>query len=255
MGAINYVAYAYSAVNYNGLQTAIQHRLSRGLAFGATYTFSKALGVQGLDPYTNQRAWYYGPLAQDRSHLISWNFAYTIPSPKSVKAVRAVLGNWTVSGIGIWTTGAPVTPTCSSTAAFPNSDPSLTGIGTNSITGVRCEVVADPKAYNHDFYNNFNLAAFALAPIGTFGNAGVGDLRQPSWWNLDTALDKKISIKERLAIRLRFQAFNVFNHTEFNRIGTTFQWNAAGVNLNTTTGQYTGTQPARQMALTARIEF
>jgi hypothetical protein len=54
---------------------------------------------------------------------------------------------------------------------------------------------------------------------------------------------------------MRFQAFNVFNHTEFNRIGTTFQWNAANVNLSTTTGQFTGTQPPRQMALTARIEF
>ena len=78
---------------------------------------------------------------------------------------------------------------------------------------------------------------------------------EPTWWNFDSALDKKISIKERVALRLRFQAFNIFNHTEFNRIGTTYSWNAAGTNLNTTTGQFTGTQPQRQMALTARIEF
>ena len=45
---------------------------------------------------------------------------------------------------------------CSSTAAFPYSDPSLTGIGTNSISGVRCQVVADPNSYAHNFYNNFN---------------------------------------------------------------------------------------------------
>ena len=58
-----------------------------------------------------------------------------------------------------------------------------------------------------------------------------------------------------MALRLRFQAFNVLNHTEFNKIGTTYQWNAAGLNLNTTTGHFTGTQPPRQMALTARVEF
>jgi hypothetical protein len=256
MGAINYVAYAYSAVNYHGLQASVQHRLTHGLAFGAAYTFSKALGVQGLDPYTHQRQWYYGPLQQDRSQILSWNFAYSIPSPGvGGKAVRSVLRNWTLSGIGIATTGAPVTPTCSSTAAFPASDPSLTGIGSNNITGVRCYQIADPNSFSHNFYNNFNTAAFALAPVGTFGNTGIGILRQPSWWNLDAALDKKVSIKERIALRLRFQAFNVFNHTEFNKIGTTYQWNAANVNLNTTTGQYTGTQPARQMALTARVEF
>jgi hypothetical protein len=256
MGAINYTAYAYSAVNYNGLQASAQHRMTNGLAFGVAYTFSKALGVQGLDPYTNQRQWYYGPLAQDRSQILSWNLAYNIPKPgTSIKAIRAVLGNWTFSGIGIVTTGAPATPTCSSTAAFPASDPSLTGIGTNSISGVRCEVVADPKNYSQNFYNNFNTAGFALAPTGTFGNTGIGVLRQPTWWNFDASMDKKVSIKERMALRIRFQAFNIFNHTEFNRIGTTYQWNAAGTNLSTTTGQFTGTQPARQMALTARIEF
>jgi hypothetical protein len=256
MGAINYVAYAYSAVNYNGLQASAQHRMTHGLAFGVAYTFSKALGVQGLDPYTNQRQWYYGPLAQDRSQILSWNFAYNIPKPTTgIKAVRAVLGNWTISGIGVVTTGAPATPTCSSTAAFPASDPSLTGIGSNSITGVRCEVTADPKNVSQNFFNNFNTAAFGLAPVGTFGNTGIGVLRQPTWWNFDTSLDKKVSIKERVALRVRFQAFNIFNHTEFNRIGSTFQWNAAGTNLNTTTGQFTSTQPARQMALTARIEF
>lgn len=83
----------------------------------------------------------------------------------------------------------------------------------------------------------------------------AGLLRQPTWWNFDAALDKKVSIRERVAVRLRFQAFNVFNHTEFNSIGTTYQWNAAGVNLNTTTGQFLATQPPRQMALTARVEF
>src|SRR5262249_19116694 len=153
------------------------------------------LGAQGLDPYTNQRQRYYGPLNQDRSHLLSWNFAYNVPIfGAQSKVVKAVLGGWTVSGIGIVTTGAPVTPSCSSTAAFPYSDPSLTGIGTNSISGVRCQVVADPQKYSHDFYNNFNTAAFALAPIGTFGNTGVGVLRQPSFWNLDAAMDKRIPI-------------------------------------------------------------
>ena len=256
MGAINYVAYAYSAVNYNGLQVSAQHRLTNGLAFGAAYTFSKALGVQGLDPYTNQRQWYYGPLQQDRGQILSWNFTYSLPTPgPGMRALRAVLGNWTLSGIGIVTTGAPTTPTCSSTAAFPASDPSLTGIGNNNLAGVRCEVVANPQSVSHDFYNNFNTAAFALAPVGTFGNTGVGILRQPAWWNFDAAMDKKVSIKERVALRVRFQAFNVFNHTEFNRIGTTYTWNAAGVNLSTTTGQYISTQPPRQMALTARVEF
>ena len=117
------------------------------------------------------------------------------------------------------------------------------------VTSVILGVVTDPVDAV------VNRAAFALAPVGTFGNVGVGILRQPTWWNFDASLDKRIQVKERLVIRMRFQAFNIFNHTEFNTIGSTFQWNAAGVDLNTTTGQYTGTQPPRQMALSARVEF
>jgi hypothetical protein len=124
-----------------------------------------------------------------------------------------------------------------------------------SILGYRCQEVADPSKYSHDFYNNFNTSAFTLAPVGSFGNTGLNILRQPAWWNFDAALDKRVSIRERLALRFRFQAFNVFNHTEFNSIGSTYLFNAAGINTNSTTGQYTDTQPARQMALTIRLEF
>jgi len=254
MGAISYFSWAFSGVNYNGLQMSAQHRLRHGLTFGAAFTYSRALGTQGSDPYHNDRVWYYGPVQTDRPEVFTFHYSYALPSPK-MRALKAVLGDWTMSGIGVITTGAPVTPTCSSTAPFPASDPSLTGVGSNSISGVRCQEVANPNTYTHDFFHNFNTSAFGLAPIGTFGNVGVGILRQPTWWNFDAALYKSVKIKERLSVELRAQAFNIFNHTEFNSMGTSFSWNAAGVNLNTVSGQYTGTQPPRQMALTARIVF
>jgi len=265
MGTISYTAYAFTALNYNALQASAQHRLAKGLTFGAAFSFSKALGVQGWDPYHNS-AWYYGPVSTDRAGLLTWNFGYNIPAPGGSKILKAVFGDWAISGIGVLTTGAPVTPTCYSSAPFPNSDPGLTGTGitasqvspvsaTAPITGVRCAVVQNPNSFAQNFYENFNTAAFAMANVGTFGNVGVGTLRQPTWWNFDTTLDRRILIKERLAIRLRFQAYNLLNHAEFNGIGTVYQFNAANSNLNTTTGQYTGTQPARQLALSTRIEF
>ena len=118
MGAINYTSFGLSAVNYNGLQMAAQHRQTHGLAFGAAYTFSKALGTQGLDPYTNQRKWYYGPLNQDRSHLLSWNFNCAIRRSGCSRAA-SVPYSAAMSGIGIVTTGAPVT----ATAARPPRSP------------------------------------------------------------------------------------------------------------------------------------
>jgi hypothetical protein len=45
MGAITYTSYSGSAVNYNGLQAAANHRLTKGLAFGVSYTFFKSAWV------------------------------------------------------------------------------------------------------------------------------------------------------------------------------------------------------------------
>ena len=119
----------------------------------------------------------------------------------------------------------------------------------------KCQIVADPHDFTQSFYTNFNTAAFAMAPSGTFGNTGLGIFRQPGTVNFDMALDKVIPVGERRAFRIKWQAYNVFNHTEFNAVGSTFSFNTAGVNTNTTTGQYTGALNPRQMVLTLRFEF
>ena len=164
---------------------------------------------------------------------------------------KYVLNNWVLSGVVTVQTGAPVSPACFSISAGPqNSDPSLSG------GGARCQVVANPDAYQHTFFTNFNTAAFTLAPPGTFGNIGLNILHQPSWNNFDVALDKRIQLGKdiRRLLRLRIEAFNVFNHAEFSTIGTTLTLSGA-TNTNTTYGQYTATDSPRQMSTTLRFEF
>jgi hypothetical protein len=261
MGSITYYSDSLSAVNYNGLQLQAQHRLSHGVQFGVAYTFSKALGGAAADPYHTVRGWYYGPLTQDRSHVLSVNYLYKLPGVgvTSNAVVKQVLNNWVLSGAAAFQTGAPVTPDCSSISAGPaNSDPSLSGVGvfTNSPTGARCQQVADPKAFTQSFYTNFNTSAFTLAAPGTFGTTGLGILRQPSWYNLDMTLDKQIRLgsNERRVLRLRIEAYNILNHTEFSTIGTSLKLQGS-VNTNTTYGQDTAVLPSRVLSTTIRFEF
>lgn len=269
MGTITYYSSGLSSVNYHGLQLQAQHRMSHGLQFGASYVFSKALGTCGLfavngsgctiaDPFHSYRNWYYGPLPWDRHHVLNINYSYLIPTVASTRVVKQVVSNWTISGIAAFQTGAPATPDCSSLNTGPsNSDPSLSGVGTWSATnpiGARCQAVADPKNFQQSFYSNFNTSAFTVAPVGTFGNIGLGTLRQPSWYNMDVTLDKRIPLGERRVVRLRIEAYNVFNHTEFSSIGTSLQM-LNGVNTNTLYGQYTGTMPSRVLSTTLRFEF
>jgi hypothetical protein len=252
MGSITQTSNSLSSLNYNALQVQVQHRLSRGLQFGAAYTFSKALGTQGLDNYHSQRQWFYGPLASDRTHILAINYTYALPGVGSrLGPAKHVFSHWNFSGVTIFQTGAPVTPACSSLSPGPaNSDPSLSG------GGARCQVVADPNDYQHTFFTNFNTGAFTVAPPGTFGNIGLNTLRQPAWVNWDMALDKRIQVGKdtRRVLRLRIEAYNIFNHTEFSTIGTTLTLLGA-VNTNTQYGQYTATLSPRQMSTTLRFEF
>ena len=271
MGSILFYYNGLSTVNYHGLQTQLQRRMSHGLQFGLSFAWSKSMGTCGTantngsgcniaDPYRPIRQNYYGPMPWDRKFVANANFTYQIPKVTENKPLNAVLSNWTLSGMMAWQTGAPVTPECSSLSAGPaNSDPSLTGYGAYTASnpaGARCQAIADPNNATKDFYHQFNTSAFTLAPVGTFGNIGLGILRQPTWNNFDLTLDKRISLSKdgKRQIRARIEAYNIFNHTEFNSIGYQMALQGAA-NTNTTWGQMTGTMPARVLSTTLRFEF
>lgn len=57
MGSLSYQSASVSSLNYRALQVHAIRRLSHGPQFGVSYTFSKALGIQGTDPYHDQRQW------------------------------------------------------------------------------------------------------------------------------------------------------------------------------------------------------
>ena len=62
----------------------------------------------------------------------------------------------------------------------------------------------------------YNPAAFATPTGLTFGDVGRNFLRNPDRTNFDMALFKRFAIKESMAFEFRAEAFNIFNHTEFN---------------------------------------
>jgi predicted RecA/RadA family phage recombinase len=99
MGTIGYSSNDVSDLNYHGLSVSLNRRLSQGLFFGGSYTFSKALGTSGNDQYhtgkpittalgqtvtlPNRRQFYYGPNSTDRTHVLTVNYSYAFPSPNA----------------------------------------------------------------------------------------------------------------------------------------------------------------------------
>src|SRR5260370_24015470 len=52
-------------------------------------------------------------------------------------------------------------------------------------------------------------------PLGTFGTLGRNAIYGPRFWNVDFAVAKSVSLTEKLALQLRAEIFNIFNHPNF----------------------------------------
>jgi len=276
MGNTRYLATNEDILNYNAMQLQVQRRLHKGLQMGMAYTLSKNEGIQGWDYLTEElygkeglRDRYYGPPSQsqvqDRRHVLAINYSYAIPSSESYPIiVKQVLSNWEASGFSQFTTGNPLDPTCNTNlAGVNNTDPSLSGVT------VRCELTGEPifSGYTPDtsvpyaYQAHFNLNAFRRpqpnGAIGNLGNAPVGVLRHPSWWNHDFTLARRFPIPmggTRANLRVQLQLYNVFNLIEYTQMAATYTFSATG-NTNANTGKYTAVNNPFNGGITFRLDF
>jgi hypothetical protein len=84
-------------------------------------------------------------------------------------------------------------------------------------------------------FNYFNYAAFARPREGQLGNVGRNTLRGPGINNWDVSLFKNTRINEMVNVQLRFETFNVFNHTQWDTVNTTMNANNPGEALTQAT--------------------
>jgi hypothetical protein len=61
----------------------------------------------------------------------------------------------------------------------------------------------------------FNVNCFAKPSLGDVGDAGRNIVRLPSLFNSDLAFFKNIPWGEKRNVRLRWEIYNIFNHTNF----------------------------------------
>jgi hypothetical protein len=247
-----------SSANYNSLQAQAQRRMTRNLRFGVAYTWAKALGVANtydgaVSPYFSPRSRNYGPLNFDRSQTMTLNYTYTLPRPGKAlgNSVAAVLmDGWTISGITMFVSGSPFTPAFTTAA---NSD--VTG----STESARITVIGNPRLDKSEktFSRNFNTAAFAATPKGSFGNAGVNILRMPGMNNWDISLSKSfnVGLGEKRPLMFRAESYNTFNHTQFSGLDTTGRYDAQGNQTSLSFGAFTTARAARIISFALRLRF
>ena len=247
--------YQFTATsNYNAGQLSVTRRFARGLQFGAAYTHSKTLDVgdNGLSPYFNWRQRNYGVASSDRPNVLNINYMYDLPKVggrPGWKAIGYVLDHWTISGITSFMTGAPFTPTFTTTDGADIS---------GSTEAARITVVGNPVLAKSDrtFAQFFNTAMFQRTPSGGFGNAGIGLLYGPGVNNWDLAMSKRVPLRsEGRFVQFRAESYNTWNHTQFSSLYTVATFNPAGQQTNSNFGSFSAARDPRVIEFSLKVVF
>lgn len=199
---------------YHSMQANLKRRVTKGLLFGAAYTWSKSLdygssnGTNIVNAYDNSIM--YGPSDFDYRHVFVFNYVYDIGFANGMSNVfgRTLLGNWQFSGTIQAQSGHPQT-------VSRNLDQAGVGPGSGNQFYV---ITATPKL-PHQFGKTgtwFDPSVFKPAAPGTFAPRGTrGYIRGPGFNSFSAALQKEFHIipsHENHAVVFKAEAFNYLNH-------------------------------------------
>ena len=207
--------------NFNTLQVSLQRRFTGGLLFQGNYMWSHGIGDSSIGSGEAISIQDMGCRACDRSstsidvrHVTTMNAVYELPFGKGKKllnssgAVSHFTSGWELAGIASARTGLPVNITLSR-AASALLDGNTSGQRPNLVPGVPI------YATNQNINNWFNPAAFSAPANGAWGNLGRYIANGPGAYEIDSSLQKRFHVTERVALHFRASAFNLFNHPEY----------------------------------------
>ncbi len=213
---------------YNSLQARLQQNLDFGLSFLASYTWSKSIdnasgfftsaGDPNFPQDSNNVRAERGRSNFDIAHRFSLSYTYDLPIGKgraflSDKGwLTTLLTGWQSYGIVSLQTGRPFTVALLPEVDNSNTGRSSLGFGAND----RPNIVGNPNVSDRSPDEWFDTAAFAFAPRGSFGNAGRNILEGPGSQNVNASIVKNTHIKESVNLQFRLEAFNLFNHPNFD---------------------------------------
>ncbi len=226
-GAITYNGQDNSTI-YHALQAKFEKRLSAGLWYLLSYTWSKSINVGNTPSVGGDYAYERAISSFDIPQNLTASAGYELPVgrgkrllSKSNAIANGLLGGWQLQGIVVLRSGRPFTPTIS-------RDIANTGIG-----GQRPIRLGSGKLDNPTIARWFDKSAFTLPATYTYGNSGADILREDRFKNLDLSLFKQFQINERTRVQFRAEAFNLTNTPSFSAPSTNVDTAAGGVVTST----------------------
>jgi hypothetical protein len=242
--------------NFNALTVSARKRMSGGIAFGGTYTYSHSIddattiGGNGgttsggiVQNWQNIRA-EESNSSFDVRHQVRGNFVYELPFGPDTHLLTTgwfghALANVNFSGNFGFTTGNPLTP---------RYEASVLDVARGTTGTLRPDRVAGASltAGGGTLGNWFNKDAFVPA-AGAYGTASRFSIPGPNRWTLDASASKSVRFGEMKNLELRATAENVLNTVQYSGVDSTLG--------SATYGQVTSTEPMRSFSFMGRFRF
>ncbi len=234
---------------YYAFQLTADKRIGKGLSALLGYAWSHAIddvplefggGASGPQPQDPRNiSAERGNSIIDMRHRLTLSYTWEFPFGKGKAMLNRggiadwVLGGWQTNGILTAQTGLPFSAVLqTSTTNGTGSRPNATG----------------PVTYPHTLQQWFSSSAFSTPAPYTYGNLGRNTLFGPGRVNWDMSLFKNFVIREQTRFEFRAEAFNVFNHPQFNLPNASIG-NAQVGSITSTVGN------PRQLQMGLRFQF
>ena len=259
VGPINLLEFTARS-EYNAGYVQAKQRLSSGLSFLTSYTYSRSLADSpsfrsaAMEPEVPQDSFdldaEWGPAGCDIRHRFVASLIYQIPYRASgtgagwARAARLVFGGWQVAVIHQMQSGFPFTVSVFGDTANAGALLNVNPVRANTVTGVSPYLPASERTAERWF----NTDAFVAPPAFTFGNAGRNSVYGPGLSKTDVALQREFVVREDVRVEFRAEAFNLFNVTNY---GTPERF----VNTPQFGSVIMAATPARQIQFVGRLKF
>ncbi|HKV40648.1 MAG TPA: carboxypeptidase regulatory-like domain-containing protein [Blastocatellia bacterium] len=224
--------FEYNATSsYHSLQATLSHQAGKNLQFFATYTFSKALGVtgvnetdgNGVDPVDiRNRNW--GVLPFDRTHIFNLSYNYNIPNLArgflgGNALTRGLLNGWQMSGISTLQSGVPIRLKFSGDLAGVNAAVAFFGSDAFGVSSTQSGAISPVFTGNPTISGSSKFGGTILdlskIQIPAFGTSGpyvpAFYIRSPHRQDHDISFFKNFRITENKKLQFRAGFFDIFN--------------------------------------------
>jgi hypothetical protein len=267
--------YTDGTSNYSALQANVTKGMTHGLQLITSYTWSHSIdngsgfensgfGVRGTNVLVPQLN--VGDSAQDARQRLVVGYVYAIPSLHKWAnwAPDRIFDGWKMTGITTFQTGFPFNLTDSGFSSLSCDALSFYGCPDNP-NQLKAVTKLNPRNSAFNKLKNFwfDPTTFAAVPgcqydpvlltlqngdvCGKYGNAGRNAVHGPGQHNWDFSLQKDTKLTERTSFQMGIEAFNIWNHTQFN--------NPSGNVQSGNFGRITTAAQGRLVQLRAKVNF